>query len=180
MIDWNLEVEGRLSNLDNFIYYDEEAFPQQESASISVWSLKIKKDFSWRSMHFNHTILLQESSSAKIPVPDWYSWHTLYGDYSVFNDALQLRTGFELRLFDSFFGKKYQPVINNYHLQNERKIGGKSILDFFFLLRVDTFSFYFRMNHLLPFFNSDVIYLSPLHPLYDRYFRLGISWMLRG
>ena len=166
--------------IDNYIYVDSNFMPRQESSAISVTRFDASIDLAWKGIHLDQMVGLQHIPNAAIQLPKLTSRHSLYYEGFFFRQALLARFGFDFRYFDEYNADGYQPALGRFYVQTDQAVGGDWLVDFFLSFKIGGFRLKARLDNITSFFNNKVHYYTPLYPIPDRYFRLGINWQLRN
>ncbi len=175
----NFEISGQYHLLNNYIYYDTLAFPQQTGIPISILQLIINQNFKVGSFHLDNSIVLQSTSEDEIRLPSFYSKNSLYFEGKIFKKVMLLRTGFDLRMSSNYFATYYHPLAGQFQLQDKEEISFYPAVDVFLTFKVKTLRFFIKGENLT-------------HVIYDQYkelfvqvadypqpffnMRLGLSW----
>ena len=171
-----LELAGRYHLLNNYIYFDTLALPQQTGIPISIAQLIVKKDFRLGSFHLDNMVALQQATEDFIRLPSIYSKHSLYYAGRWFK-VLDVRVGFDLRFNDSFFAPYYNPVTGQFQLQDKREAEPYPATDAFFSMRVTKFRAFFKWENATAALLTDQLFYQTAyyaHP--GAVFRLGLKW----
>ncbi|MBK6837674.1 MAG: hypothetical protein IPG90_04880 [Bacteroidetes bacterium] len=77
--NWKLKLEASVFNLNNYVYMNRFARPQQASSAIQVTQFALTKNFVLRNFHFDNLIYFQSTTdAARLPLPDLASTNALY------------------------------------------------------------------------------------------------------
>ncbi len=179
---FDLEVSARFHLLNNFIYFDTQALPQQTGIPLSIAQLIVRKDFRVGSMHLDNIVTLQQASEDFIRLPAIYSKHSLYYAGKWFG-VLDVRTGVDLRFNNSFFAHYYNPVIGQFQLQDRHEVAFFPATDLFFSMRVTKFRAFFKWENAADMLwesqikgERKLFYQTAFYPHQSSVFRLGIKW----
>ena len=107
---------------------------------------------------FDNTFLYQKvtQSDAILNVPDFTLRSAFYFSDSYFkNKALYLQTGIVLNYFTSYFANDYNPVVGEFFVQNEKKIGNFPLFDFFVNAKIQRTRIYLKAEHFNSLFSSN-------------------------
>lgn len=173
-----LALTGRYHLLNNFIYFDTTAVPQQTAAPISILQFLIQKDFRVWRLHLDNTLALQTASSEVVRLPRIFGKHSFYYEGFWFG-VLDVKLGIDLRYNDTFAANYYNPVTGQFQLQNRRDAAFYPAVDAFFTMRVTKFRAFAKMENLTNalltdrFFYQTAFYAHP-----PSAFRFGIKWRL--
>ena len=152
--------------------------PSQYANTINYLSVKANNEFKFWKLALDNTILYQkvDQSNMILNVPEFVTRNTLYYSQNMFKKALYFQTGITFNYFTAYYGNEYNPVIGEFFVQNQKKIGNFTNFDFFFNARIQRTRVYLTLEH----FNSSLSgynYLSsPNNPTGDFIIRFGLVW----
>ncbi len=170
---------GQYHIINNLIYFDTLAFPQQSGATINVFQLIINQDFKVWKFHLDNTLALQTTTDDVIRVPSVFSKHTLYFEGKAFRKKrMRLRIGLDLRLVKSYFANTYQPATGQFHLQDEQELELYPVTDVFASFKVKNFRLYVRGENLNKLIWDDLYYQVANYAQPYFTFKFGVSWQL--
>src|SRR5690554_3034947 len=105
-----VNVEIAAKQIENYIYFDSLSIVQQFDEAIEVVSVKLNKKFSFfngRLNLFNRIGFQQFSVKDKLPLPELFSYHSLYFKIAYFNHSLQVEAGIDLYYIGEYEGYAY-------------------------------------------------------------------------
>ncbi len=152
--------------------------PSQYANTINYLSVKASNEFKFGKFALDNTILYQkvDQSDLILNVPEFVTRNTFYYSQELFRKALFFQTGVTFNYFTSYYGNEYNPVIGEFFVQNQKKIGDFTNFDFFFNARIQRTRVYLTLEH----FNAELSgynYLSsPNNPYGDFIIRFGLVW----
>lgn len=152
--------------------------PSQYANTINYLSVKASNEFKLGKFALDNTILYQkvDQSDLILNVPEFVTRNTFYYSQELFRKALFFQTGVTFNYFTSYYGNEYNPVIGEFFVQNQKKIGDFANFDFFFNARIQRTRVYLTLEH----FNAELSgynYLSsPNNPYGDFIIRFGLVW----
>ena len=162
----------------NMIYFTENTTPFQESSVTTLSYLKIYKQFKVGKIYNENKIVLQATGNNQVfRVPSWYTHHSLYFFGPLFKKVLNLKTGFELRINETYEGMTYSPVIGQFRLDDKFDIPLYPSLDFHTSLRVRYFRAFVLLENILAPLRDDVYFQTSRYPQNDLTLRIGLSWI---
>ncbi len=177
----HFSVTGQYHLLNNLVYFGTDGRPRQAGA-FSILQLMARKDFHFGPVHLENWAALQQSTSSVLPLPGFYSKHSLYFEKKIFKKVMLTKIGFDARLATGYTPPGYQPLTGQFHLQNEQALGFTPLLDAFLSFRVKTFRFFFKIENLLTFPTETYYYQTAGYPLpfglSNGGMRLGVNWRL--
>ncbi len=176
-----LSVGGQYHLLNNLIYFDSLGMPQQ-SGTFSIVQLTAQKDFKYGPLHLDNTAFVQQTTSEVLPLPQFYTKHSLYLEGKIFKKVMLTKIGVDARLIAPYRAPGYNPLIGQFHLQDQQDLPFTPLLDAFLSFRVKTFRFFFKIENLLATPLQTYYYQTANHPMPFGYqnggMRMGISWRL--
>lgn len=174
------------SNFTDYLYFQQDASqndqllvsPTQFSGSINYLSVKLEKEIKFGKFALDNTILYQKSSENDyiLNVPEIVSRNTIYFSDHFFKRALFLQTGFTFNYFTKYNANEYNPLIGDFFVQNQTKIGDFPMVDFFINAKVRQTRIYLKAEHFNSAFTGNKFYSSPTNPYKDFLIRFGLVW----
>ncbi len=153
--------------------------PFQYNKSIQYVSAEIAKEIKFRSWAMDNRVKFQEvQQDAKIlNLPNIVLRNTLYYTKSVFKKAMLLQTGITANYFSKHYANDYIGVLGEFYVQDQSKVGGFPVLDFFVNARVQQCRIYLKAEHFNALFTNKVDYFNtPNYPFRDFHIRFGLEW----
>jgi hypothetical protein len=161
----------------NVVYFNQVALPAQDRNKIPVVHFLLKKDFSLYNWHWNNTLNYQYvAQTSVIRLPAFIYESSLYYENSLFAKAMRAQIGVFLYYNSSFYSNAYMPATTQFYIQTEKKFGNYPFFDFFLNVKVKDVRIFVKVDHLNYCFTHADFSLTPLYPMNDRVFKLGISW----
>ncbi|SFQ28088.1 Putative porin [Flavobacterium akiainvivens] len=153
--------------------------PLQYGNTISYFSVKAGRDFKFlKYFGLDNTVLYQnvQQDDAVLNVPEFLIRSTFYYDDRWFQNALQIQSGFTLNYFTEYYMNDYNPLISEFYVQRERKIGNFPTVDFFLNLKIQEFRLFLKAEHFNSSMTGYNYYSAPNYPYRDFTVRFGIIW----
>jgi hypothetical protein len=153
--------------------------PKQYDKTINYLSVKLEKEIVVGKFALDNTVLFQqvEQSELIVNVPKIVTRNTIYYSDWVFKRAMFIQTGFILNYFSSYYANDYNPLIGEFYVQNDKKIGAFPMLDFFINAKVKQTRFYLKAEHFnAGFAKTNAFYTAPNYPYRDFTIRFGLVW----
>lgn len=172
------------TGIDDYAYFgikenDSTPSPMQSARRINYLKVKAEKNFDLGYFGFDNTVIYQEviGGSAVFNVPRLLTRNTLYYKDHWFRRALYLETGVSLRYFTKYNMNAYDPVLAEFYVQNDQRLGGFPLVDLFFNARVQQTRIYFIYENFTALFGGKNEYFAaPGQPYRDSVFRFGLVW----
>ena len=180
--------EFSLLSISNYFYletekgidYDYVPVLKNSENIIKMSKLKLNKHFSFGKFNFDNTLLLQKvkQNFDILNLPDFILRSSIYLKEKIFKNSLDIQTGITSKYFSKFYSNEYNPVISTFHVQNETKIGGYPIIDFFFNAKIRQTRLFFILEHVNSGITGNKYFSTPSNPYRDTSFRFGFNWNL--
>ena len=154
------------------------ASPEQHADVISYFSIKAQKEFSYKKWALDNTIMFQNvtQSANVLNVPTVVTRNTLYYSDFAFKKALYFQTGIVFNYFTKYYANEYHPVLGDFVVQDQVKIGNFPMFDFFLNAKIKTANIYLNVDHFNAKLTGSDYRNTPTYPYRDLTFRLGIKW----
>lgn len=152
--------------------------PMQYENTINYLSVNANKEFKFWKFGLDITVLYQTVDQANpiVNVPEFTTRNTLYFSDHVFNKAMLLQTGVTFQYFTKYYGNDYNPLIGEFYVQNETKIGDFPMFDFFVNARIKQARIYLKAEHFNSAMTGYNFYSAPNYPYRDFMIRFGLEW----
>ena len=173
---------GSLSQIKNYSYFgtDDEGFvkPFQANTQVRYLKLKVEKEFDFGLFGSYNTIMYQNvlEGMGVLNVPELVTRNSVYYKDYWFDRALYLQTGFTLKYFTEYQMNAYDPVLAEFYVQNDQKLGGYPVVDFFFNAKVDQARIFFKLQHVNSLLDGNNNFSAPGYPYSDFLIRFGLVW----
>ena len=173
-----LNASANITNIENYTYFDEFSKPQQSGENITYLKVKANNEFKFGKFALNNTVLFQKvsSGSAVFRVPDLVTRNTLYySDFLFKGKPLFLQTGITFNYFSKYKANSFNPLLNEFRIQNTTQIGYPT-LDIFINAQIRRTRIYFKFDNISSMFLKTNYFSAPNHPYRDSVIRFGLVW----
>jgi len=172
----------KLATHGNFLYFDSLAIPQQAEEDISELEIRLDKKINFFKNWFlmNRIVFQQFSNEVIIPLPELYSYHSLYYQNRFFKDALKVQVGVDFYYISEYNGYAYSPALSQLHLRNgNQNLGAINQLDLFLNLQIKKSSRIFvKMENVLSNSYDENSERIQNYPIAGRALKVGFSWRM--
>jgi len=182
------EIELSSSIIKNFFYISVDIssdylylpINNQLKSDITYLKLKYHKNFNLGKFSFDNTAMFQNVNQDEmvLNVPEFVFRNSFYITEKIFNNVLDIQSGFNFKIFSSFYANEYNPLISSFHVQNSKKIGNFPIVDFFINAKIRQTRLFFVFEHINSSFSGNKFFQTPSMPYRDSNFRFGLTWNL--
>lgn len=174
-----LNAEGSINNIDNYAYFDQNSLASQFNDNINYIRLKLSNEFVYKKFHLNNEVLLQNVVKGKsiLRVPKFTTRNTFYySSYFFKGKPLEAQIGIEFKYFSKYFANEFNPVLNEFYLQNNTIIGDYPKFDFFINGKIRRTRIYFKVENFTDQFTGRNYFAIPSQPIKDLTIRFGLVW----
>jgi hypothetical protein len=167
-----------VSSADQVALQQQIIAPAQYANTINYLSVKASNEFKFWKFALDNTVLYQkvDQSDFILNVPEFVTRNSFYYSQNMFHKALFFQTGVTFNYFTKYYGNEYNPVIGEFFVQNQKKIGDFTNFDFFFNARIQRTRIYFTLEHFNSSLSGYNFYSSPNNPSGDFIIRFGLVW----
>lgn len=180
---WKTNFTVSVYNIKNYIYWGNDALPNQLAPSVNAVVIYVQKNFKFfRKFHFNNQLLYQQvlSQAAYVNLPSFVSRNSFYYGNDLFKHALHTQIGIDVNYNTAFYVPAYMPESGQFYLQNLTQYPTYPVADFFVSIRIKTLRAFFKVANA----DQNVFepgYFSALHyPMPDLNFQAGVNWTFRN
>ena len=165
------------SLLTDYVYFNEQGLPTQSTGPHSIIQLTAERVFAFGSYRLDNRLLLQQADEAVFRLPQLYGEHSLYYTGKWFG-VLNVNLGVDVRYASGFQPYYYNPLLQQFQLQDRQRTDFGVQVDPFFSLRVTRFRFFVQFIQVQTLLTDRLLFLTAEHPYSDGAVRLGASWRL--
>ena len=176
------------SIIDNFFYVSTDQDSQeimapilnQYEGKIKYSSLKLEKSFDFGKWTLHNSIIYQMINQNEdiLNLPQFMSRNTLFFSERIFRNTLAIQTGLNFKIFSKYYANEYNPLISDFHIQNQKKIGSFPLFDFFFNAKIRQTKIFIIAEHINSSFTGNNFYSTPESVYRDFGVRFGFKWNL--
>lgn len=163
--------------LDNPIFVNDSAIPQQLNGNTSYIQLKANHQFFWKFIGIDNALLIQKFDNNIYNLPHLYSQHNAYLQSRIFKKRLLARLGILFYNTRRDNNVKFQPV-NGLFYPTQDEVEYFPYSELYATFQVDNFRIFFRFDNFTDRFDSKVHYQVYNYPQFDSKFRMGIRWII--
>ena len=173
-----IHAAASITNIENYTYFDETSKPRQSGENVTYLKIKANNEFTFGKFALNNTLLFQQVSSGQdvFRVPNLVTRNTLYYSNFLFEGKpLFLQTGVTFKYFSKFKSNAFNPLLNEFRIQNTTEIGHPTF-DFFINAQIRRTRIYLKADNLSSTFLKKDYFSAPSYPYRDFVIRFGLVW----
>lgn len=171
-----------VSNIYNYIYFDTQKKPIQATSSVQLYSPGFDLNIDITPfLHWNTTFIYTFSSGSEeatnaFRIPTIFINSNLYYSRYLFNKKLLTTIGIDTHYRDSYFADGYDPITQQFHIQNDFEIPSYFLVDLYANIKIGTVKLFLKMTYVNQGQNSGY-FVTPVYTGQPRVLDLGLSWM---
>lgn len=186
-------VEGSFTQIQNYTFFGAEieeftsiddlytnVSPQQADSDVSYFKLRAGGDYNLGWFGMAHTLQYQNvlSGADVLPVPELITRNSFFYQDYWFQKATFVQTGFTFKYFTDFNAQSFNPILNEFVVQNAVALDGFYTFDVFFNAKIRTARVFFNLENVTEIFTGNKNFSAPGYPFRDFTFRFGVVWNL--
>jgi len=174
-----VQPEVEITTLNDYIYFGTDKLPAQNNGTALINKYTVNAHLILGKFHLENQIIFSNISgdgADALRVPDWYYKGKWYYKNTVFNNYMEMMIGFNLRWQSAFFGDGYDPITQQFYLQNDFEINAYSVVDAFFVMNAQKFTLFAKMQYINQKAESGY-FETPWYPGQGRVFDIGLRWL---
>jgi hypothetical protein len=166
------------SNIQNLIYNDSSSVARQTSKATQPISAGLVLKGSYNKLHalldFRYNQNLGEDLVRMPPI--FVNFMFFYKD-RLFNNAMEAEIGTDIHYHSKYKADAYNPLIQQFHLQEKYNVGGFPQMDLFFNFKVSRAKITLKVNNVLLDAAGQGYYDTPLYIAQPRAIEVVINWL---
>ncbi|GAB3893524.1 hypothetical protein GCM10028803_07730 [Larkinella knui] len=164
--------------LTNYIYFDTAGVPQQLSSAFSILRTSLEFRFSagkFTALGQAYYTLVSNGDVLRIP--------TLLGNLRLEYNFLLFKklyvlAGFQFHYKSAYYADQYMPLTQQYHLQNETRLGDYIMAEPFANFRINRVRLFVKMANANQGLFNQFYYSAPYFRTANRAISFGVHWLL--
>ena len=173
---WRLKASVNYSIINKFVFFNEQALPEQASSEFSVVQATLNKDFKFGGLNIRNWVFLQKTTTnIYLALPTVSARNSIYYE-NTYAKVLFFQLGFDTRYETSYYADQYSPATGMFYRQNSVKIGDYAWIDAFANIKLKRTAFYLKYTNLATQFVKGGYYTSPGYPAPIATLLFGLSW----
>ncbi len=181
---WSLRPGIHAALNQQFIYYTTEdsspfapVFPAQSDSTLSTITPTLEVGMQFLK-HFRLTVqgryAIQNNTARLLnEVPMIFVNTNLHYQRHIFKDKLHFQVGVDAHYQSTYFGRGYQPILQNYFVQRTFKLPSFYLIDFYLSLRIGRARLFLKAVNVL----NNEYFAAPIYLGQRRVIDAGFNWM---
>ncbi len=174
--------EVNLSLVKNYVYYGLDKMPAQANGFAELLSPGIKFNFEFlKAFHWEGEGLYtlktgNNEASDAFRIPSIFINSQIFFHQILFNSNLNFMAGIDGHYLSGYYADAYDPVVQQFYLQNNFKIPGHLLTNVFINLGIGNVKIFVQMTYINQKKGSGY-FVTPYYTGLQKVFDFGISWM---
>lgn len=168
-------VAAEACNLQNYIYFDNNALPVQHGSNIQTFSARLSQRLKLGILHWDNRVTYQTTTDENIiALPKLAIYSNLYIKFKIATLFVQL--GVDCDYYTKYYAPNYQPATASFYNQNEVKVGNYPMMNAYANMKLSKTRFYVLFSHFNQgMFGGNEYFILPNYPMNPRRFQIGLS-----
>lgn len=166
--------------VNDYVYFDENKLPAQALSQARILSpgldfkLKFLRHFSFESEAIYTTV--EGEASFAFQIPELFINSRFFYSNVFYNGNLEITTGLDVNYKSAYYGYAYDPVVQQFYLQNDTRVEGSPVATYFIDFKINKVSLYLKMNNLRASIIQEGYMVAPLYPGLSTNVDFGLTW----
>ncbi len=171
-----LELSAEVRSINDYIYWNNDALPDQVTGFIQVLGISANKHFIWARIHSINKLVYQKTSNANaLPLPEFTAYSSNYYENILFK-VLTFQIGVDMRYHTKYYAPTYTPATGQFHTQKIRKTGNYPFFDAFVNFHLKRARIYVKVDHFNESFMGNDYFYTTGYPANPLSMKFGVSW----
>nr|WP_281347205.1 putative porin [Xanthovirga aplysinae] len=153
-----------ISNVNNYVYFNKEQMPEQTTNAAQILSPSVDLNFVFaKKIHFNNNLTYATVTGKEADVfrvPELLANSQLYYQTPIFQNNLLFQFGVDVRYQSAYYAPAYDPVTQQFYLQDDFRIDDFVTADVFLNFRIGRANLFLKYGNLPQVF-GDGYFASP-------------------
>ena len=172
-----LYLEFTSGLIDNPIYLNDSALPEQLDGSTEYIKGVLKHKFFWKFIGIENSVIYQSFSNNIYNIPKWHTLSNGFLQFRFFKKRLLGRVGILLYHYDFDGDNKFMPINGGFY-PGENRATYYPYSELYGTFKVDRFFIFFKTENYTDALFGKVQYQIVDYPQFDAKFRMGIRWQI--
>ena len=174
---WHFRAAAANYILNNYIYFNKNAVPEQSSDAITVQSISLEKDFFiWHVRFANRATYQNTNKNNILNLPKLALYHATYFEFFLVKNVLLTQLGAEVRFSTEYNAFGYSPATSQFYVSDRFKAGNYPIINGFANIKIKGVLMFFKWEHINDGMIQDYYSAADNYPISDFHFMFGILW----
>lgn len=163
-------------HLSHYVYLNSAFTPTVCEKAVDVVQFNLFAPVRFHNFYMDANLSLQHSTQGCVSVPLFAG--TLHAAYAfhIFRNRLKIMIGGDLMYNTAYYADGYNPLLHQFYVQKESKVGNFLYFDASLTLQVQRISFFVKGGNLIAGILNYNYFTTPSYPMQGQSVRIGITW----
>lgn len=174
-----INIDAYIHQIENYVYYNNNSIASQYNSTVDYLKIKLNNEFKFGKFTLNNTIMYQKLARGNdvFRIPELVTRNTFYYENYFFKGKpLLAQIGVTFKYFTKYYANEFNPVLNEFYIQNNTQIGNYPTFGAFVNGEVRRTRIYFKVENFTDSVTGRNYFATPTNPGRDLSIRLGIVW----
>ncbi len=175
---FTIQPKAAIKVVTNHLYFDTEAKPRQGNGAATMLhpGVEVKSRFGYFNINTDYVYTTIEGGDANLfRIPEHFVTVNLFYERD-YQDKLTYRVGIDLHAKSAYFADDYDPVTQQFFLQNNFEIPSHFFGDVYASFKVGNASFFVKYRHFNAGLNAPGYFTAPFYTGQEGVVDIGVSW----
>ena len=170
------KVDVGVENIQNYIYFDENAMPAQAGSNIQVLSASLSHKLKAGPFNWHNSLTYQTSSDESVlPLPKFAIYSNMFLNFAIAR-VLKVNIGVDCSYYTNYYAPNYNPATMSFYNQHEIKCGNFPFANVYADFKLKKTRFFVMMSNVSDgMFGKKNYFSMPHYPLNARRLQFGLS-----
>ena len=174
----NLDLIVAYNDVFNPVYFNFIGEPQQINGVSQVIQFSARKEFDLKKWSIIPKMVYQYNGGYNVyRLPEYYADLTIAYKTKMYKNSLNVFIGADVVYYAPTEMMSFQPMVNQYNLDDTRIAGNYPFIDVFLNARIKTVRFFVKATHVNSGLFGFKYYGANNYPLKDRTIQFGLNWI---
>ena len=169
---------SQMTQVNNYIYFNDEALPQQRDEAVEILFAGVKADIVIRHWRLMGDFRSMNASKGYVRLPDWGAYARFSYRDRFFKKALLAEFGVSLTTSAAWKGYAFMPATGALYLQSNQQVGGSPSMDVFMNADIGRATLSLMMQRINSKWFGGENYIAPGYPAPPNTLKFGVFWKL--
>jgi len=171
------KLEGAVHTITDFVYFNEDIIPTQNSKSFQVLTVKFKKQLLIKKTGAYITLLYQKSSNDDvIRLPEFVAKGNFFFNLPIFKGALVIHPGIDITYIPSYKGYGYNPALMQFYSHDKKDLEDQFYFDAYINFKVKRARVFIMYQNLGSYLGKYHYFMVKGYPQQNATIKFGLSW----
>lgn len=175
--DW-LVFYSQMTQVNNYVYFNDEALPQQRNETVEILFAGLKADIVIRHWRLMGDFRTMNSTKGYVRLPDWGAYARFSYRDRFFKKALLAEFGVSVATSADWKGYAFMPATGALYLQSNQQVGGSPSMDVFINADIGRATLTLMLQRINSKWFGGENYVAPSYPAPPNTLKFGVFWKL--